>query len=254
MLDLKIDLSDTVSEFHLEKQEADGLSDFILDRVVYEYMSKWENLINVGLHGTRDEYKRGMYTERPDQHSAIIGLTSRESKLAMMIEAGANSWDEKLGFEGSDKKHIKADGVGWYLTIPFRHGTSEAIMEMESPGSGVSIIDLMKSGQTIGAGQLPEQFAEIQTHQMTMNTGSVITYKHKAPIYEGMHRRDISSTINEKRGGYFTFRRVSDKSDEQSWIHPGFVAHNFMDKALQATQIDKVVDSAVQDWLDTKFG
>jgi len=253
LLKFQIDIADTISEFSLQRSEAESLSSYIIDRVCDEYMARWYKLIDEGLHSTRDEYKKAIYLERPDPCSAIIGMTARESKIAMMIETGAISFDEKIGFEGSEKKHMKAKGNGWFLTIPFRHASSEAIMEMEAPNSGASIIDLMKSGATIGTEQLPEGFAEAQTHQMTLNTGSIITYKHKAPIYAGMHRRDISSTTKEKRGGYFTFRRVSDKSDPESWMHPGFGAHMFMDKALNSSKLGEAVDNAVQDWLDTKF-
>lgn len=253
MLQFNIDLSDTVNEFSLSDQDINSLSDYLLDRVVDEYVTQWERLIDDNLNTTRDEYKRAIYTDRPDQRTAIVGLTARESRLAMMIEAGKDAFDEKVGFEGSSKRHEKSNG-GWYLTIPFRHATSENIMQLQVPGMGVSVLDLMKTGQTIGTQQLPEGFDEAQTHQLELNTGSVITYKHKAPIYEGLHRRNINSTLNEKRGGYFTFRRVSDKSDPDSWMHPGFTAHNFMDKALESSQLGEAVDNAVQDWLDKKFG
>lgn len=252
MFNISFDISETVQEFSLQQVEVDSLSDYLLDRIVDEVMGKWEGLIDSSLNSTRDEYRRAMYTDRPDSKTAIIGLTARESKLAMMIETGADAFDEKLGFENSKLRHEKKDG-GWYLTIPFRHATSEAIMSMMVPDMNVSVLDFMKTGGMMEQSNLPEPFDEIQTHQIKLNTGSLITYKHKAPIYEGMHRRDISSTINEKRGGYFTFRRVSDNSDPESWIHPGIQAKGLMEKAVEQSQLDLVVDNAVQDWLDTKF-
>jgi hypothetical protein len=48
-----------------------------------------------------------MYSDRPDDRTAIIGLTSRASKLAMMIETGAEAFDEKVGFDNSGKKTMK---------------------------------------------------------------------------------------------------------------------------------------------------
>lgn len=252
MLNFSIDISETVQEFSLAKSDIDALVGYTLDRITDEYVTQWENLINSGLDNTRDEYKRAIYTERPDNNTSIIGLNSRESKLAVMIETGADAFDEKSGFYNSNKKHVTKNG--WHLTIPFRHGVSESIMEMMVPGTGVSVIDLMKTGATMGAGQLPQPFDEILTHNLQLNNGTLISYKHKAPIYEGMHRRNMNSTISEKRGGYFTFRRVSDKSDPEAWIHPGFVPHLFMDKALNLVQTGAVIDNSVQDWLDAKFG
>lgn len=253
MLNFNIDLSDTAQEFHLGKGDIDALCNYTVDRVVDGFMEKWQDLVNGQLNSTRDEYKRAMYTDRPDERTAIIGLTARESRIPMMIEVGAEPFDEKIGFMNSDKKVAGIDGR-WYLTIPFRHGSSEAIMEMMVPGGGVSVIDLMKQGGTVTQAMLPEPFSEAQTHRLELNTGSIITYKHKAPIYEGMHRQSIGSTQAENRGGYFTFRRVSDKTDPSAWIHPGFTPHLFMDKTLHDAQLGAIVDNAVQDWLDVKFG
>ena len=251
-MNFAIDISGTIQEFSLVKTEIDSLSNYILDRVVDEYMNQWETLVNSTLKSTKDEYKRAMYTERPDDYTAIIGLTSRESKLALMIEQGASAFDEKEGFSKSGKKTEKIDG-GWFLTIPFRHGTSESIMGEITKGGDISVLDLMKQGGVMNSSNLPEGRDEPQTHSLTLNTGSLITYKHKSPIYEGLHRIDISSTSKEKRGGYFTFRRVSDNSDPESWIHPGFRPHNFMDTTLQNSKLTESVDNAVQDWLDKKF-
>jgi len=252
MFNISFDISETVQEFSLQQIEVDSLSDYLLDRIVDEIMGKWEGLVDSSLNDTRDEYRRSMYTDRPDSRTAIIGLTARDSKLAMMIETGADAFDEKVGFENSKLRHEKKAG-GWYLTIPFRHATSESIMSMMVPGINASVLDFMKSGNVMKQSNLPEPFGEIQTHQLQLNTGTLITYKHKAPIYEGLHRRDISSTEKEKRGGYFTFRRVSDNSDPEAWIHPGFEAKELMEKAVEQSQVDRVVDNAVQDWLDTKF-
>ncbi len=254
MLNFQIDISSTVSEFSLQKSEVDSLSNYLLDRVVDEYFSKWQDIVNNNLNSTREEYTRGMYSDRPDSYTAIIGLTARSSKLAMMIETGADSFDEKQGFANSPKKKIKKDGQGWYLTIPFRHGTSEAVMSAVIPESSTTILDFMKTGATVGSEQLPEPFNQIGANQLRLNTGSILTYKHKSPIHEGMHRRDISSTESEKRGGYFTFRRVSDNSDPEAFFHPGFTARNFMDEALNSADLGAAVSNAVQDWLDSKLG
>lgn len=251
MLTFAIDLSDTIREFTLIPEEIDSMCDYVLDRTVDEIMMKWMDLVNGELHTTRDEYKRAMYSDRPDTRTAIIGLAARDSKLAMMIEVGAEAFDEKTGFANSDKKRLTKEG--WYLTIPFRHAISESIMGMDVPGMDTTVLDLMRTGATIGPEELPAPHDEILTHELKLNTGTLISYKHKAPIYAGMHRRNIASTMNEKRGGYFTFRRVSNNSDEQAWIHPGFRPHAFMDRALQQMEAGAVVDAAVQEWLDRKF-
>jgi ABC-type oligopeptide transport system substrate-binding subunit len=70
-------------------------------------------------------------------------------------------------------------------------------------------------------------------------------------IYEGL----VKST-KPQHSGYCTFRRISDKSDDNSWIHKGFSAHKFMEKALQniENKLGGIVESAKFDFLDAKFG
>jgi len=253
MFNVSFDISEVINEFSLQPDESKSLSNYILDRVTDEFVSKWENIVSTSLHDTKSEYLKAIYTDRPDDNTSIIGLAGRESKLAMMIETGQSAFDEKEGFANSYKKHIKKNG-GWFLTIPFRHGTSEAIMEELIPHTNTTVLDFMKQGNTLSSKNLPAQYDVKDIHSLTLNTGTVIRYQHKAPIHEGMHRRDISSTDKEKRGGYFTFRRVSDKSDEQSWYHPGFEPHEFMERALSEAQIENIVGIAGQEWLDTKLG
>jgi hypothetical protein len=65
-------------------------------------------------------------------------------------------------------------------------------------------------------------------------------YKHKSSPFEGVVRK-----VDEKgRGTYLKFRRVSDNSDESSWIHPGFTARNFMERAFETMNIETVYDKA----------
>jgi len=250
---ISFDLSNKIQEFSLSPVEARTLSVYVLDRVVEEYMSKWQALVNTNLHSSRDEYKRAMYADRPNDKTAVIGLTSRDSKLAMMIEMGASAFDEKAGFEKSSLKTEKKDG-GWYLTIPFRHAVGDEIMNVFAAGSKTTLLDLMKQGNTVTAADLPEGHNEAQVHSI-MGTPSnpLIEYTHKSPIFEGMKRYDISSTQKEKRGGYMTFRRVSDKSDPDSWFHPGFANKDLMGKALQEAQFAETFNSAVEEFINAKI-
>lgn len=246
-----IDLSGTIDEFFLSEQETKDLSRYVLGNISDEYMRHWENNIDNSLHQTKGEYKQAIFTEQPDDYSIIFGMTPRQSKLGMMIEDGASEFDIKEGFSKSKKKKFNANG-GWYLTIPFRHATSEAVAESAIFSSKMPkrIEQLVKTSTTpLKRNDLPEGYRDLRISR----TG----YKHKAAIYEGLHRRDISSTEKEKRGGYFTFRRVSEKSmenDPDSWIHPGFKALKLMEKSLNEMQVDQVVDRAIDDFLKTKFG
>ena len=241
-----IDLSGTISEFLLDEEEIKSLSRFVLNRIGREYEQNWEKQINDNLHQTKKEYLQAIDVLYPDDFSIVYRLTDRKSKVPLMIEDGASEFDIKEGFSKSSKKKIKPNG-GWYITVPFRHATPEAVAESAIFSSRMpeEIYKIAKtSANPLKLSQLPVGFKEVKT--------SSVGYKHKAAIYEGLGRRDIG-TGNENRGGYYTFRRVSDKSDENSWIHTGFVARKLMDKALSDTRFDYITDEAIDQFLTKKF-
>ena len=241
-----IDISDIIQANQLPQEEIDSLTSYVLDRIADEYMMRWNDIVNNNLHSTRSEYKKAMFVEYPDEKSVIIGLTPRQSKMALMIEDGADSFDQKEGFKKSPK--AKNPGTNkWYLTIPFRWATAEAVAE-----------------SSIFSGQMPkpiQQLVKVATKPITesdlplsfQGKGSNPTsgYVHKYNVFHGLRRQDASSTTRENRGQYMTFRRVSENSDPGAFIHPGFKRHGFMEQALNEMQLDDVIDMSFKEFFNT---
>ena len=252
MLPIAIDISPILAEYSALADSSEEFSSFILDNMVDDFMFSWQEMVKSELHGTREEYMRYMSTERIDSRNAVIRLLPSESNLAMMIEDGASSFDEKEGFANSLKKHEKKDG-GWYLTIPLRHATTEAIGESMT-FSGVMPDGVQKAVKASGGGALRTEDLPAEYQKIGINKTS--GYIHKSNIYEGIARRQIGSTKSENRGGYMSFRRVSDTSEDGSWIHPGFKAKNFMDRAASKLEenIGKILDDATKRYLDKLLG
>jgi hypothetical protein len=249
MLPVNIDISDVIEEFSILEDEIPILKANILSKVVNTFSATWEQLIGQRLHGTRSEYLRAIYREQPDQNTVIIGLTSRQSQLALMIEDGSAPFDEKAGFEKSDKKTMKKDG-GWYLTIPLRWATPDAIGEAsvfsnKMPEEVYAVAKELPPKQALQVGQLPDF---LQGKKIRAALPGFAAYEHRNNLFESMTRNeDVRG-----RGNYMTFRRVSDKSDPAAFIHPGFTAYNLMDAALEAMDVGTVVDMATDDWLNAR--
>ena len=189
MINFQFDISEVLLEFNSIADRGSEFKGYILDKLTDDFMHRWEQKVNKELKGTRQEYKKAMFVEYPEEGVAIIGLTPRESQLALMIEDGASSWDMKSGFEKSGKRKEKADG-GWYLTIPFRHATSQAIGEsMAFSGKMTPKLEaeVKRQGTLKDLSRLPEEYQKILSNP-TSGT------EHKSPIVEGMKRIDISST------------------------------------------------------------
>jgi hypothetical protein len=253
MLPILLDISGTINEFMLTKPEVDSLCRYVIARVSEEYMQQWEKEVGRELKQTKQLYLQSMSVEYPDDRTAVFMLSGKgESKLALMLEEGVSPFDEKTGFERSSKKKQKADG-GWYLTIPFQLATAGSIAESsvfsDIMPKAIQNIAKSQSGEGIKEAQLPQQFqVKGVRKEMEMGGKMIPSYEHKAARYVGVIH---SNNKNEEK--YMKFRRVSDTSDEEAWIHPGFGARNLMEKALDTVQVDRVFDVAIDEFLTSKF-
>lgn len=249
---INIDLSDLVEEFNLSQDQSTFLGASIIDAVVTEYQLRWENLINRELRTTRNEYKRGVFIERESPLSVTFGLTNRASSIPLMIEEGQPPFDEKEGFRNSSKKKTAQDG-GWYIDIPFRHATPGAVANSGLFASIMSnnIYKEVKNRGRLSFMDLPAKDSVIGERKAINRLGvNKPAYIHKASIYEGLTKVNIASTQNEKRSGYFTWRRVSENSDPNSWWNGGIVPYKLMDKALEQAKIDVVADKVIDQFLN----
>lgn len=246
---INIDLSDLVEEFDLSQDQSTFLGSSIIDAVITEYQLRWENLINRELRTTRNEYKRGVFIERESPLSVTFGLTNRASSIPLMIEEGQPPFDEKEGFRNSPKRKIAQDG-GWYIDIPFRYATPEAVADS---GLFASIMpqQIYNAVQKTGRLDLSVKDSAIGERKAINRLGvNKPAYMHKAPIYQGLTKVNIASTEKEKRSGYFTWRRVSENSDPNSWWNGGIVPYKLMDKALEQAKIDVVADKVIDQFLN----
>lgn len=251
-LPVYIDLSEVGASLALTADRMSALSSFVLDRLVQRYSEEWTNVVNKNLRSTRVDYLRAMSFDRISSTEAIFTLNySKGNPVPLMLEVGHEPFDEKIGFSQSSKKKMKKGG-GWYMTIPFRYASSEALAESGAfAGILPKQIERMAKQSTIPLRQtdLPIPFnGTNQRATIERMNKRVEEYKHKVSVYAGLIRKDISSTNKEKRGGYYVFRRVSDKSDPLSWWNKGFERHDFMGQALSNMNIQTTVAMAIDNF------
>lgn len=256
MLPVSIDISDFVQTWSLSIQEAELFVSNVLTEVGQRFYEHWYNEAGQSLKQTRQEYQRGLYIETPSSDSIIVGLVGW---LPNALEQGLQPFDMKEGFSKSDKRkpaYRKNASTGWYLTVPFRHGTpgivaDSGIFSNVMPQKVYNIAKKkLKAGGTLMDKDLPAEFQIKGIRPEVVNT---ITkqifqqYEHKSSIYQGMIKSD-----KEHHSHYVTFRRVSDQSDPNSWIHKGFVAYNLMGKSLNSFPIDRVISKVKEDFLKNR--
>jgi hypothetical protein len=246
---IQIDTSEVVASMSFSNEEVKSFNSYILDRISTEYMTKWETIVDKELKSTRRAYKLGMDMKRIDNNTVVFSLEGKgESTLAIMLENGATPFEMQKYFEKSSKIKQKQGG-GWYLTIPMRLATSEAIAESSVFAGQLTkpYQDLIKKHGVLTKKNVPKEMqikgvrSEIKTPTKTYPS-----YEHKSFMFEGAKRMKTPF----KQGYYMQFRRVSDLSDDNAWIHPGFQPRKFMDRALEEMQIDRVYEVARDEFIN----
>ena len=242
-LNMDIDFSEVIDEFTLTYEEASGLGDVLVEAVTNQVLINWRTAAARGLHGTRSRYLRGLQVvDRGRLANAIV----LKGKFPNMLEQGISSFDMKIGFSKSSKVKRRKDGSGWYLTIPFRWATPDALGENEA-FSGVMPKEVHKAAKRKASGNI---IMAVKPSDIPAALSRRKRQHHKSGIYEGIRRtKTIKEEKNERGGGYISFRRVSDRSDKKAFFHPGFVAKDFAAQALNNPNLQITIDNEIDNYL-----
>lgn len=183
--------------------------------------SRWESIAQKRLITSRNDYLLGLNADNSlEQPDSFTGVLTLRGKWPNMLESGFPAYDMKAGFMNSQRVKRKDDG-GWFLTVPFRHLSSKA--RGTAVGGSAMPDDIYAQARKLRGGQ------KLTGTETNYPPGQSWTgYQHKSGKYEGM-KKVTKQYDKTKQNQYFTFRRVSDKSDPASWQHPGFPGINAID-------------------------
>ena len=196
---------------------------------------RWQREAQNKLKTARVDYLMGLSFNSivyPMDSNGFVGAVQLDGKFPNMVERGFKPFDMKIGFGKSSRITQTKDG-GWYLTIPFRHTTPKSNGGFGAP--------MPKAVYNIAKKLSPGSKMSVQGGNRTSWTG----YTHKNNIYDGL-QRIVKSYQRTSQSQYYTFRRVSNKSDAMSWWHPGYtgvkIAESLMPFAQQ-TFIDTLTQN-----------
>ena len=197
------------------------------------------------LHTSSTDYAAGLQPVELVPGMAIITL------LGWLPNAVENGWaggDMKEALLSGRNAKVSKDGTR-YNIVPFRHGTP-GTSGANFPGMGSAYGPrgamsrrLVLPGATSERAKAIGQAVYRAAKKLGPTTGHPTTATqwgarlppglapklsphHKTDIYAGMVRQTKVYRFAEQ-GQYTTFRVVSDKSDPQSWIHPGIEPRHF---------------------------
>ncbi len=265
MIPIYIDATGLLESSLLTEGHVSDMMDFVVKEATMRYANEWQDLALQKLGGTGADYSKALVVSDDGPSRGSVTLTGW---LPNALEDGWGAFDMKPGLlngpnakiadvKGKDGKTV---GTVVYNTVPFRLGSPGAV----SKGSLFSTImpdevygAARKAAQTIPtAGQgmrspglgkeaLPEKYREPATRKAP--AGSRFgDYTHKFSVYEGVSRMKDPAT---GQNVYKSFRRVSENSDPDSWVHKGFEARHFAEKALDSMGLEDVVGASVDNYL-----
>jgi hypothetical protein len=192
---------------------------------------EWIRLAQTNLHGSSRAYIDGL------QALSFIGKTALATItlagwLPNSIENGLAPFDMKPGLLSGPNSRATKDRGGRYNTVPFRHGTpgvtgrNFAAMpkNVYSKVKGLTGARTTPGKGTVKTGGRGPSFGDLGKRSMLpVKGGRPGAYTWKSSPYAGMVR-STKKYQTATQSQYTTFRRVSSKSDPNSWWHPGFRA------------------------------
>lgn len=248
MVSIDIDISSIIAQFSLSKSQVSEFTNYAVGKLADKFYESWHDTAAEGLHSTRDIYTEALSTGG----SGNVSYVKLDGKLPNMIEDGASGFDMKEGFMNGKNATHKADG-GWYNTIAFRHASPTALGE-NSVFSNVlptPVYNAVQKVEVLGASDIPKPHDAKGIRKEVVTQSQVFKeYVHKHSKYEGL-QKNTGEYVSATQGQYVTFRRVSDKSDANSWIHRGLDARHFMEKSLDNFDIGLELDSITDKFLET---
>jgi hypothetical protein len=199
---------------------------------MFQIKKQWENLAKTNLRSGKAAYVQGLSVQI--NKDGLSGSVRLEGDFPTKLEKGSPPYDLKILFSQSAKVKFSKSG-GWYIDIPMRQGT---------PNSTNFSSSLSNSVYT-QAKKLPA-WGVLRTNQGS--TESWTGYQYSASTFDYLTKVSTSSGKNS----YMTWRRVSDKSDPTSWIHPGFTGVHLLDQMEPSAS--SILESTVKKYINQVFG
>jgi len=246
-----INVSPLVQQYSLSREQVDTILDNVVKGVTARYAQALEINVQNNLHSTRQIFCNAI---KVIDSGRLMGrvMIDYSNKLVEKLEEGSGPYDLKESLLSSPKAKMSKDGTR-YITVPFRQGVPGTIGDSTAfsgtmPEDIYAVAKKMQSKQSLSFNDLPKDYQQLQSREKIVSGDTVFEkYVHQSPIYQGLTKTTDPVT---SQNSYHTFRRISDKSNPNAFIHPGFQAHDFMGKTLQSFRIDEVAGNLIDAQLD----
>ena len=245
LVPIVINTADILDQFYISRTDLENMYDNIAKGLALSFYYKWEQEVSNTLKSTKMQYLQNMRLVDSGRMEGTVMLDYSKNFLIQKLEEGAAAFDMKPGLMASPKAKVGKGGKR-YITIPMRWATPGAVGESELFSSQMPK-EIYKVAKGLGGGRdipgggresgplkrssIPEQYQSLGPRPaINDESGKKLfeSYTHKNSIYEGIVKKTDGVTAQSM---YMSFRRVSENSDSNAFIHPGFKQGDFMQKA-----------------------
>lgn len=247
---IQIDTRSISESYFMDQDDINNLMDNTVKDLTKAFATEWQNEANRTLKSSRQEYVANINVVDEGFAKGAVVLTGW---LPNAVENGVDGYDMKTYFlEGPNAKLGKNGNR--YNTIPFSAGTPGALEENFNGGiMPTEVYDIVKNRPTreplekYDLKDLPYELKEPKRKQViSPRTKSIVEYQHKSSLYEGISKR---TDLKTGQNTYGSFRRVSDNSADNSWIHPGIDAQHISEKVLAEFDVPREMGRILDKYL-----
>lgn len=216
---------------------------------------EWIRLAQSRLHSSRATYINGLRQAESFNTEIVAGEPVHTVQLVgsmpLNFELGMASFDMKSvspGWLGGGKAKTAADGHR-YMRIPFGHSTTSTTnIDYTGKAKAANLkAELKKTVRAYGLDRM------LRTASGGVVSGPTASVPKGAPVHkylQGLTRvqeaLDGTTKSGLQRGmaKLMTFRTLSDKSAEDSWVHPGLPGHKLLDEVTRWTdrELDRIIE------------
>ncbi len=250
MFDIEVDIEpfravfDVLSD--LEKGNESALRTFMEDMGGL-IISEWANQAQVLRNPAGYIRELDESPQYPDEGNPLHIRVENHHKAAYYLEVGIDAFDLKKMLQTGHKIKVSKTGKR-YIQIPFQH-SKESIKQYGLSTEAEQLFATRRRNPTPQNPRTTEWGGRLKANNVGWRsktfavTGNLaksmgqqtrkIQYTWKTSPFEGMVREEDKF---KQTSGYFTFRTISDRSDKNSWIHPGIEGKHIAENTVQVVK------------------
>lgn len=236
----------------LQKQTqgiSNGINNFLQSLPVFTNQ-QLESIADKELQSTKQEFLENTDVYYTQDYVLVVEIDP-SSWIANAVESGVSGFDMKQGFLNSKNVKLSKDGYK-YFHVPIEKNPQWSSGTVKGQFYDERIKNALQNPQFMLSNWKQQSSGEIIEYQQLQTDDEVLKGFYRTRQY-----KDKESVKKSKpKWGYIMFRTVSEKSDPNSWQHPGIEKHNILRSVEQwlHESVDTLLDNFIKSELDKTHG